>query len=76
MCSVQYFRELISDRLTAAAQDIFAEFEKTIIQYEEAMERQRRLLTALRRKPATKAAPQLYPAGTELCGTSQLAFPI
>ncbi|XP_024124620.1 zinc finger protein 768 [Oryzias melastigma] len=64
MCSVQYFRELISDRLTAAAQDIFAEFEKTIIQYEEAMERQRRLLTALRRKPATKAAPQLYPAAS------------
>ncbi|RVE61325.1 hypothetical protein OJAV_G00169580 [Oryzias javanicus] len=62
MCSVQYFRELISDRLTAAAQDIFAEFEKTIIQYEEAMERQRRVLTALRRKPATKAAPQLGPA--------------
>uniref|UniRef100_A0A3P9JDG2 C2H2-type domain-containing protein n=1 Tax=Oryzias latipes TaxID=8090 RepID=A0A3P9JDG2_ORYLA len=60
MFSVQYFRELISDRLTVAALDIFAEFEKTIMQYEEAMERQRRLLTALRRKPAT--APQLCPA--------------
>lgn len=73
MFSVQYFRELISDRLTVAALDIFAEFEKTIMQYEEAMERQRRLLTALRRKPAT--APQLCPAGTELCGTPQLSPP-
>ncbi|XP_024865761.1 uncharacterized protein LOC108246280 isoform X2 [Kryptolebias marmoratus] len=44
MSSVQYFRELISERLTAAAEEIFSEFEKTIIQYEDVINRQRRLL--------------------------------
>ncbi|XP_041849216.1 zinc finger protein 202-like [Melanotaenia boesemani] len=49
MSSTQYFRELISERLTAAAEEIFTEFEKTIVQYEEAMDRQRRLLETSRR---------------------------
>ncbi|XP_022078469.1 zinc finger protein ZFP2-like [Acanthochromis polyacanthus] len=44
MSSVRYLRELISERLTAAAEEIFAEFEKTIVQYEEEIDRQRRLL--------------------------------
>ncbi|XP_008273944.1 serine/threonine-protein phosphatase 4 regulatory subunit 2-A-like, partial [Stegastes partitus] len=44
MCSVQYLREVISERLTAAAEEIFTEFEKTIVQYEEEIDRQRRLL--------------------------------
>ncbi|XP_005953211.1 zinc finger protein 2 homolog [Haplochromis burtoni] len=44
MPSVQYLREFINERLTAAAEQIFLEFEKTIVQYEEKIDRQRRLL--------------------------------
>ncbi|XP_051809102.1 zinc finger protein 239-like isoform X1 [Acanthochromis polyacanthus] len=44
MSSVQNLRELINERLTAAAEEIFREFEKTIVQYEEEIDRQRRLL--------------------------------
>ncbi|XP_025755990.1 uncharacterized protein LOC102079685 isoform X4 [Oreochromis niloticus] len=44
MASVQYLREFINERLTAAAEQIFLEFEKTIVQYEEEIDRQRRLL--------------------------------
>ncbi|XP_041849404.1 zinc finger and SCAN domain-containing protein 2-like isoform X7 [Melanotaenia boesemani] len=44
MSSVQHLREFISERLTAAAEEIFTEFEKTIVQYEEVIDRQRRLL--------------------------------
>ncbi|XP_030607365.1 golgin subfamily A member 6-like protein 22 [Archocentrus centrarchus] len=44
MLSVQYLREFINERLTAAAEEIFTEFEKTIVQYEEEIELQRRLL--------------------------------
>ncbi|XP_035804104.2 zinc finger protein 37-like [Amphiprion ocellaris] len=38
------FRHFINERLTAAAEEIFSEFEKTIVQYEEEIDRQRRLL--------------------------------
>ncbi|XP_015232027.1 PREDICTED: zinc finger protein 37 homolog [Cyprinodon variegatus] len=41
MCSVQPLREFIRQRLTAAAEEIFSEVEKTIIQYEEEIDRQR-----------------------------------
>ncbi|XP_075338676.1 uncharacterized protein LOC142398523 [Odontesthes bonariensis] len=44
MSSVQHLREFISQRLTAAAEEIFSEFEKTIVQYEEEIDRQRGLL--------------------------------
>ncbi|XP_039858406.1 golgin subfamily A member 6-like protein 22 [Simochromis diagramma] len=44
MPSAQYLREFINERLTAAAEQIFLEFEKTIVQYEEEIDRQRRLL--------------------------------
>ncbi|XP_075342202.1 uncharacterized protein LOC142400851 [Odontesthes bonariensis] len=44
MSSVQHLREFISQRLTAAAEEIFSEFEKTIVRYEEEIDRQRRLL--------------------------------
>ncbi|XP_053301453.1 uncharacterized protein LOC128460323 isoform X2 [Pleuronectes platessa] len=44
MSSVQYLREFISERLTAAAEEIFTVFGKTIVQYEEEVDRQRRLL--------------------------------
>lgn len=47
MTSVHFLREFISERLTAAASEIFEVFEKTIVQYEEEVDRQRRLLLEL-----------------------------
>ncbi|KAK5599153.1 hypothetical protein CRENBAI_025285 [Crenichthys baileyi] len=47
MSSVQHLREFISQRLTAAAEEIFGVFERTIVQYEEEMDRQRRLLDVI-----------------------------
>ncbi|CAK6950833.1 gastrula zinc finger protein XlCGF57.1-like [Scomber scombrus] len=44
MSSVQHLRELMNERLTAAAEEIFRVFHKTIIEYEEEIDRQRRLL--------------------------------
>ncbi|XP_039469980.1 uncharacterized protein LOC116315588 isoform X3 [Oreochromis aureus] len=44
MSSVQYLREFVNERLTAAAEQIFLEFEKTIVQYEQEIDRQRRLM--------------------------------
>ncbi|XP_015228512.1 PREDICTED: gastrula zinc finger protein XlCGF8.2DB-like [Cyprinodon variegatus] len=44
MSSAQPLREFIKDRLTAAAEEIFTEFDKIIVQYEEELDRQRRLL--------------------------------
>ncbi|XP_034720829.1 gastrula zinc finger protein XlCGF57.1-like isoform X2 [Etheostoma cragini] len=44
MSSVGYLREFINERLTVAAEEIFGVFEKTIVEYEEEIQRQRRLL--------------------------------
>ncbi|KAK9521297.1 hypothetical protein VZT92_021116 [Zoarces viviparus] len=44
MSSVEYFREFVNERLSAAAEEIFRVFEKTIFEYEEDIDRQRRLL--------------------------------
>ncbi|XP_067471493.1 zinc finger protein 79-like isoform X1 [Thunnus thynnus] len=44
MSSVECLRELINERLTTAAEEIFVVFQKTIVQYEEEIDRQRRLL--------------------------------
>ncbi|XP_007557941.1 PREDICTED: zinc finger protein 2 homolog [Poecilia mexicana] len=45
MSSVECLRQFVNERLTAAAQEIFCVFEKTISEYEEEISRQRRLLT-------------------------------
>ncbi|XP_023821449.1 zinc finger protein 664-like [Oryzias latipes] len=58
MSSVLYLKDFISKRLTAAAEEIFLEFEKTIVQYEEQLDRQRRLLDVGWKPPA-----QLQAAG-------------
>ncbi|XP_058505087.1 uncharacterized protein LOC131472195 [Solea solea] len=42
--SRQYLRHLITERLTAAAEEIFSAFERTIVDYEEEVNRQRKLL--------------------------------
>ncbi|XP_068448854.1 zinc finger protein 271-like [Clinocottus analis] len=54
MCKVQMLRALVEQRLTAAAQEIFGLFERTIAEYEKELsasrdenERQRRLLDAV-----------------------------
>ncbi|RVE61355.1 hypothetical protein OJAV_G00169900 [Oryzias javanicus] len=44
MSSVHSLKEFINERLTAAADEIFRQFERTIVQYEEEMDRQRRML--------------------------------
>ncbi|XP_061587374.1 zinc finger and SCAN domain-containing protein 31-like [Cololabis saira] len=46
MFSVQALREFVSERLTAAAEEIFLEFEKAIFRYEDEVDRQRRLRDA------------------------------
>ncbi|XP_039466317.1 golgin subfamily A member 6-like protein 1 isoform X2 [Oreochromis aureus] len=50
MSSVQYLREFIKERLTAVCEEIFSEVQKTIVQYEEEINRQHRLLD-ISRKP-------------------------
>ncbi|XP_030272557.1 zinc finger protein 37-like [Sparus aurata] len=44
MSSVEYLRNFLSERLTAAAEEIFGVFIKSIVEYEEEIDRQRRLL--------------------------------
>ncbi|KAM6945091.1 uncharacterized protein PEZ65_002782 isoform 1-T2 [Lycodopsis pacificus] len=44
MSSVEYFREFVNERLSAAAEEIFGVFAKNIVAYEDEIERQRRLL--------------------------------
>ncbi|GLD54288.1 zinc finger protein 286A-like isoform X1 [Lates japonicus] len=43
-CTVQCLRKFVNERLTAATDEIFRVFEKTIVEYEEEIDRQRRLL--------------------------------
>ncbi|XP_059183146.1 zinc finger and SCAN domain-containing protein 21-like [Centropristis striata] len=44
MSSAEYLRQFVNERLTAAAEEIFGVFAKSIIEYEEELDRQRRLL--------------------------------
>ncbi|XP_047447412.1 zinc finger and SCAN domain-containing protein 12-like [Mugil cephalus] len=44
MPSVQCFRQFLNERLTAAAEEIFTLFEKTVAEYEEEIIRQRKVL--------------------------------
>ncbi|XP_041861462.1 zinc finger protein OZF-like [Melanotaenia boesemani] len=63
MYSVQHLREFITERLNAAAKEIFTELEKTIVQYEEEIDRQRRLLDIIwkpQRNSHTTEAPHQY----------------
>ncbi|XP_032371169.1 uncharacterized protein LOC116689013 isoform X1 [Etheostoma spectabile] len=53
MSSVEYLREFVIERLTAAAEEIFGVFKNTIVEYEEEIDRQRRLLDVVR-KPEIK----------------------
>ncbi|XP_061568642.1 zinc finger protein ZFP2-like [Cololabis saira] len=53
MSKVNHLREFVGQRLTAAAVEIFSVFEKTILEYEEELDRQRRLVD-LAWKPETR----------------------
>ena len=44
MSSVECLRDFVSERLTAAATEIFRVFKQTIAEYEEEIDRQRKLL--------------------------------
>ncbi|XP_049434522.1 zinc finger protein 112-like isoform X27 [Epinephelus fuscoguttatus] len=44
MCSVESLREFVNERLTAAAEEILGAFQRSIVEYEEEIDRQRRLL--------------------------------
>ncbi|XP_049893940.1 zinc finger protein 771-like, partial [Epinephelus moara] len=44
MCSVESLREFVNERLTAAAEEILGVFKRSIVEYEEEIDRQRRLL--------------------------------
>lgn len=58
MSKVQMLRAFVSQRLAAAAEEIFGLFERTIAEYEEEIGRQRSLL-----QEAGKAAMQTDTAG-------------
>ena len=53
MSSAEYLRRFVNERLTAAAEEIFRVFEKTIVQYEGEINRQRGLLEVVW-KPETQ----------------------
>ncbi|XP_041790288.1 zinc finger protein with KRAB and SCAN domains 3-like isoform X2 [Chelmon rostratus] len=44
MSSAEHLREFVNERLTAAAEEIFTVFKKTIVEFEEEINRQRKLL--------------------------------
>ncbi|XP_042366674.1 zinc finger protein 436-like isoform X2 [Plectropomus leopardus] len=74
MSSVEYLREFVSERLTAAAEEIFRVFKKTIVEYEEELERQRRLLDLVQNELYRTELPQQHvckeeevPAEQQLC---------
>uniref|UniRef100_I3JKS4 B30.2/SPRY domain-containing protein n=2 Tax=Oreochromis niloticus TaxID=8128 RepID=I3JKS4_ORENI len=77
MCSLESLREFIEERLTAVCQQIFCEVQKTIFQYEEEIERQRRLLD-ISRRPDTHSHgsefQQLHVCGKEEPLTEQQVF--
>lgn len=49
MPSVEYLREFVSERLTAAAEEIFGLIKQIIVEYEEEIDRQCRLLDNARK---------------------------
>lgn len=43
MSTIEHLREFVNERLTAAAEEIFRVFKQTIAEYEQELDRQRRL---------------------------------
>ncbi|XP_041651001.1 zinc finger protein 300-like [Cheilinus undulatus] len=75
MSSSESLREFITERLTAAAEDIFVVFRRTIVEYEEEIDRQRRLLDVAQKpliNPQRPDVPQQHDfkeeeGGQQLC---------
>lgn len=44
MSSIEYLKVFVNERLTAAAEEIFVVFKRTIVAYEEEIDHQRKLL--------------------------------
>ncbi|KAM9839077.1 uncharacterized protein ACBR49_017742 [Aulostomus maculatus] len=81
MCPVQMLRALVKQRLTAAAEEIFGLFERTIAEYEERLsrsreenERQRHLLDAVL-KPQVRLHRAVIPANVQQLLGSQEEVP-
>ncbi|KAM8840250.1 uncharacterized protein AB9W97_001150 [Spinachia spinachia] len=49
MSSVENLREFVNERLSAAAEEIFGVFKRTVVEYQEEIDRQRQLLDVLRK---------------------------
>lgn len=47
MSSLEYLKEFVNERLTAAAEEIFGVFKRTIDEYEEEVVRQRKMLAVV-----------------------------
>lgn len=62
MSSIRCFRDFICDRLTTAADEIFRLFEKTVLEYEEELSRQRRQLQTVS-EPKTRMHELSQPHG-------------
>lgn len=54
MCSLDYLKEFVNERLTAAAEEIFGVFKRTIEEYEEELKSQREMLAVVW-KPEVKS---------------------
>ncbi|XP_026230689.1 zinc finger protein 189-like [Anabas testudineus] len=80
MSSVQYLREFVTERLSAAAEEIFRVFEKIIVEYEEEIDRQRKLqkvdvLEKHRKKQQMRKIPQQHVCGQERNSSLELEDP-
>lgn len=53
MTSVEAFRGFIDERLSAAAEEIFKVFRNVVVEYEEEIDRQRRLLDCVSKSEET-----------------------
>lgn len=71
MSTIALLRAIVNQRLTVAVKEVFGVFERTFTEYEEEIDRQRRLLEAegWRVLPGTRVAPD-YQAGACHCGFS------
>ncbi|KAM8841177.1 uncharacterized protein AB9W97_001602 [Spinachia spinachia] len=49
MSSVENLREFVNERLSAAAEEIFGVFKRTVVEYQEEIDRQRKLLDVFRK---------------------------
>lgn len=46
MCSAEHLKQLVRDKLEAAAEEIFAAFHRVIVDYEEELDRHRKFFEA------------------------------